>query len=176
MKLHFTADWLRSHIENDPDVDCDAGLPLRDAAPLERLVQAKSRHQSIPGQPSGAAPEQKSVVLFKLVHQLRRKGGLSIAQLAAKIRVDAAELEKVEKEPCYVPNPRTVHQLAEFIGVSARVLERLTAASAAQNDNLTEAAHRFAASSDDLSKLSQAERREFNDFVKVLVSIDKKKG
>lgn len=176
MKLHFTADWLRSHIEHDPDVDCDAGLPLRDATPLGRLVQAKSGHRPTAGQPSAAAPEQKSVVLFKLVHQLRRKDGLSIAQLAAKIRVDAAELEKVEKDPCYVPNPRTVHQLAEFIGVSARALERLTAAAAAQNDNLTEAAHRFAASSDDLSRLSQAERREFNDFVKVLASIDKKNG
>ncbi|ANN60795.1 XRE family transcriptional regulator [Mesorhizobium loti] len=175
MKLHFTADWLRSHIEHDPDVDCDAGLPLRDAAPLERLMQEKSRHQATAGQPS-AAPEQKSVVLFKLVHQLRRKDGLSIAQLAAKIRVDAAELEKVEKDPCYVPGPRTVHQLAEFIGVSARAVEQLTAASSAQNDNLTEAAHRFAASSDDLSKLSQAERRDLNDFVKVLASIDKKNG
>lgn len=176
MKLHFTADWLRSRIENDPDVDCDAGLPLRDAAPLERLMQAKSRHQPTGGQPSAAAPEQKSVVLFKLVHQLRRKDGLSVAQLAAKIRVDAAELEKVEKDPSYIPSPRTVHQLAEFIGVSARAVERLTAASAAQNDNLTEAAHRFAASSDDLSKLSQAERRDLNDFVKVLASIDKKNG
>lgn len=176
MKLHFTADWLRSHIEHDPDVDCDAGIPLRDAAPLERLVQVKSHRQPAQEQQSSPAPEQKSVVLFKLVHQLRRKDGLSIAQLAAKIRVDASELEKVEKDPCYVPGPRTVHQLAEFIGVSARAIERLTAASAAQNDNLTEAAHRFAASSDDLSKLSQAERREFNDFVKVLASIDKKNG
>ncbi|TSE11192.1 helix-turn-helix transcriptional regulator [Mesorhizobium intechi] len=175
MKLHFTADWLRSHIEHDPDVDCDAGLPLRDAAPLERLMQERSRHQATAGQPS-AASEHKTVVLFKLVHQLRRKDGLSIAQLAAKIRVDAAELEKVEKDPCYVPGPRTVHQLAEFIGVSARAVEQLTAASSAQNDNLTEAAHRFAASSDDLSKLSQAERRDLNDFVKVLASIDKKNG
>ncbi|OBQ94272.1 hypothetical protein A9K66_27885 [Mesorhizobium sp. AA23] len=115
-------------------------------------------------------------MLFKLVHQLRRKDGLSIAQLAAKIRVDAAELEKVEKDPSYIPGPRTVHQLAEFIGVSARAVEQLTAASSAQNDNLTEAAHRFAASSDDLSKLSQAERRDLNDFVKVLASIDKKNG
>ncbi|ESZ71843.1 helix-turn-helix domain-containing protein [Mesorhizobium sp. M0045] len=176
MKLHFTADWLRSHIEHDPDVDCDVGLPLRDAAPLERLMQEKSRHQATAGQPNSAAPEQKSAVLFKLVHQLRRKDGLSIAQLAAKIRVDAAELEQVEKDPNYVPGPRTVHQLAEFIGVSARAVGLLTAAASAQNDNLTEAVHRFAASSDDLSKLSQAERRDLNDFVKVLASIDKKNG
>jgi transcriptional regulator with XRE-family HTH domain len=176
MKLHFTADWLRSHIENDPDVDCDAGLPLRDATPLERLMQAKSHQKSTVGQPSVAVPDQKVVVLFKLVHQLRRKDGLSIAQLAGKIRVDVAELERVEKDPSYVPSPRTVHQLAEFIGVSARAVEQLTAASAAQNDNLTEAAHRFAASSDDLSKLSPSERRDLNDFVKVLASIDKKNG
>ena len=41
MKLHFTNDWLRSQIEKDADVECDAGIPLRDAAPLERFVQAE---------------------------------------------------------------------------------------------------------------------------------------
>lgn len=43
MKLQFTNDWLRKQIEKDPDVDCEAGIPLRDTSPLERFVQEEAQ-------------------------------------------------------------------------------------------------------------------------------------
>ncbi|MET1416828.1 helix-turn-helix transcriptional regulator [Roseibium sp. HPY-6] len=175
MKLHFTHDWLRSHIENDPDVDCDAGLPLRDTTPLHRFVSDQTESGSSTPQQADATTGQKSLVLHMLVYQLRRKEGLSIAKLAEQLRVDEAELKQVETNPSYIPKPRTIHQLAIHLKVPAKAIELLTAASSAQNDNLTAAAHRFAARSEDLSKLSTSERREFNDFVKVLASMDKDK-
>lgn len=179
MKLHFTREWLRRHIDNDPDIECDAGFPLLGAEPLKQFVgatppsefagiAARSHEEAVQ-----AAPEQKAiVVLYQVVRLLRQRDQLSRAQLADKIRVDVLEVEKIEDQPDYVPKPRTVHQLAQYLGVPAKAVEQLTAAAQAQNDNLAEAAHRFAASSDDLSKLSRAGKKHFNDFVKVLAAID----
>ena len=56
MKLHFTHDWLRSHIENDPDTECDAGFPLLGADLLKQFVGAVLRGQR---KTSGAASGQK---------------------------------------------------------------------------------------------------------------------
>nr|WP_319387997.1 helix-turn-helix transcriptional regulator [uncultured Cohaesibacter sp.] len=168
MKLHFTHDWLRSHIENDPDIECDAGFPLLGADPLKQFVDAtpEPREEAVV-----AAPEQKAVVvLYQVVRLLRQRDGLSRAQLAEKARIDVNEIETIETRPDYVPKPRTVHQLAEYLGVPAKAIEQLTAAAQPQNDNLAEAAHRFAARSDDLSQLSKAGKKQFNDFVKILAS------
>ncbi len=166
MKLHFTSDWLRSHIENDPDIECEAGFPLLGAEPLKTFAGV------VPAAPDEDVTENRPVVLYQLVRQLRRRDGLTRAQLADKIRIDAQEVETIEIEPEYVPKPRTVHQLADYLGVPAKAVEQLTTAAQAQNDNLAEAAHRFVASSDDLSKLSRAEKKRLDDFVKVLASFD----
>lgn len=169
MKLHFTSDWLRSHIENDLDIECDAGFPLLDAEPLKQFVSiAPQAHEK-----KSAAPEQKAVVvLYQVVRLLRQRDRLSRAQLADKVRIAVKEVETIETQPNYVPKPRTVHQLAEYLGVSAKAIEQLTVAVQPQNDNLAQAAHRFAANSDDLSKLSRAGKKQFNDFVKILASTD----
>ena len=166
MKLHFTSDWLRSHIENDPDIECEAGFPLLGAEPLNQFVGAASHA------PQENEPELKTAVLFQLVRQLRRWDGLTRAQLAAIIRIDAKEVEAIEAQPEYVPKPRTVHQLADYLGVPAKAVEQLTSAAHAPSDSLAEAAHRFVASSDDLSKLSKAEKKLLDDFVKVLAAFD----
>lgn len=164
MKLHFTSEWLRSHIENDPDIECDAGFPLLGAEPLNQFVGAA------PNAPKET--QHKSVVLYQLVRQLRRRDGLTRAQLAAMIRIDAREIETIEADPEYVPRPRTVHQLADYLGVPAKAVEQLTSAAQDQDNSLAEAAHRFAASSDDLSKLTKAEKKLFDDFVRVLAAFN----
>ena len=38
MKLIFSNDWLRSQIEKDPGLECDAGFPLMSAEPLRKFV------------------------------------------------------------------------------------------------------------------------------------------
>ena len=166
MKLHFTSEWLRSHIESDPDIECEAGFPLLGAEPLNQFVRAA------PHAPQEDEPEQRTVVLFQLVRQLRRRDGLTREQLAAKIRIDEQEVETIEARPEYVPRPRTVHQLAHYLGVPAKAVEQLTSAAHVQDNGLAEAAHRFAASSDDLSRLTRAEKKHFDDFVRVLAAFD----
>lgn len=168
MKIHFTHDWLRSHIENDPDNECDAGFTLLSANPLKQFVGAEPQPPEVA---SVVARERKDVVvLYQVVRLLRQRDGLSRAQLAEKARIDAKEIETIETHPDYVPKPRTVHQLAEYLGVPAKAIEQLTSAVQPLNDNLAEAVHRFAASSDDLSQLSKSGKKQFNDFVKILAS------
>jgi transcriptional regulator with XRE-family HTH domain len=163
MKLHFTNDWLRSQIDLDADIECDAGVPVHDTSPLERFLQSKLNQQT--GEP---APEQKMAVLHVLVHQLRRRDNLTVSQLAERIRVEAAELETIERDRDYVPRPRTLHMLASYMKVSTQAVQSLTSDAIARNDNVTEAALKFAASSKDLSSLTSAERRGLNNFVKFL--------
>jgi len=164
MKLHFTNDWLRSQIEKDADIECDAGIPLRDTAPIARFARPAPNDQANP------APEGKMTVLHVLVHQLRRRDNLTVAQLADRIRIDIEEVETIERDPNYVPRPRTMHMLAEYMKVSTQAVQSLTADAIARNDNMAQAALKFAASSKDLSALTNAERRGLNDFVKFLAS------
>lgn len=159
MKLHFTSDWLRAKIESDPDIECDAGLPLLRSAPLKQFVEEELVLDTT---------ERVPAVLHMLVRQVRRRDKLSVAQLADHLRVEELELQKIEREPDYVPAPRTMHQLAEYLGVSAVAVQKLTVGAVKQDDGVVEAAYKFAASSNDLSSLSEAERRSLNDFVKAL--------
>ncbi len=169
MKLHFTPDWLRRHIESDPDIECEAGFPLRDATPLEQFIEKEASAKPV----STAAPERKSVVLHVLIHQVRRRDHLTIAQFADRIRVEATELEEIESNPSYVPRPRTLHKIAEYLKVPATAVQSLTADAIARNDNVTKEALRFAASSEDLTALTKTERQGLNDFVKFLAKLDK---
>ncbi len=79
-------------------------------------------------------------VLNVLVHQLRRRDSLSVAQLAERLRVDVDELMSIERDPNYVPRPRTMHQLADYMKVSTQVVQSLTAETITRNDNITQAA------------------------------------
>lgn len=168
MKLHFTSEWLQRQIDRDEDLDTEAGIPLRDTTSLAALVQkdAAPATAQVPVQARSAQPQM--AVLHFLVHQLRRRDGLTIPQLADRIRVEPEELEHIEQDPSYVPRPRTMHMLASYMKVSTQAVQSLTVDAIARNDNVAQAALKFAASSKDLSALSSAERRGLNDFVKFL--------
>jgi len=165
MKLRFTNHWLRSQIDKDADIECDAGIPLRDSTSITHFTHPEAASVA-------TAPGLKMAVLSVLVHQLRRRDGLSVTQLAERLRVDADELANVESDPNYVPRPRTMHQLADYMKVSTQAVQSLTAEAIARNNNIAQAALKFAASSKDLSQLSNAERRGLNDFVKFLASYE----
>lgn len=168
MKLRFTNEWLKQKIRRDGDVEVEAGIPLLDSSLIARFVRQSDG-------PRDASKELSRKPLQVLIHQVRRRDGLSIAQFADKIRVDATEIASIETDPLFVPRPRTIHQLADYLKVPAPAVQSLTSDDVANDDGLREAATRFAASSDDLSTLSRAERRSLNDFVKALASYDKAK-
>ena len=168
MKLHVDYNWLRSRIESDPDVETDAGRAVRSSK------NVMSAAESCDAAAFAAAHADSKLGL--LIHQTRRLKQLTIAQLADQVRIDPEEVKTIEADPSYTPMPRTVHKIAKFVNVPPRSLLNLLPGAAANDVQLEKAVERFAASSDDLSKLSRSERRQLNDFVKFLVTWNSEKS
>ncbi len=78
-------------------------------------------------------------------------------------------VRQLRRDPHHRPRPRVVHQLATVFGVPERSLMKLSGATITKDHDFEEEAMRFAAKSDDMSKLSREEQRALNDYVKYLV-------
>lgn len=172
MKLHFTSDWLCGHIDSDPDIEHDAGFPLRDTVPLMQFVDKESA-QIIDKETQSKKP--KAAILHVLLHQVRRRDHLSIYQFADLIRVEVTQLENIENDPDFVPRPRTLHKIAEYLNIPTTAVQNLTVDAVNINEAVAEEALRFAASSEDLTALTGTERQGLNSFVKFLSKLDKVK-
>lgn len=163
MEMLISQDWLRRKVESDPDVDTESGPSL---ATLESIGMFLPTELT-------PADENKVVSLVQafgvLVRQLRRQKQWTVDELAKRARVDAEDLRQIERDPHFRPRPRVVHQLAEVFGMPERSLMKLSGATITQDNGFQEEAMRFAAKSDDMSKLSRDEQRALNDYVKYLI-------
>jgi transcriptional regulator with XRE-family HTH domain len=164
MEMLVSRDWIRNKIAADPEMDAEAGVP---AALLEDLGMF------IPGDLEDTQQPDEKIVRLKLafgvlIRQLRRRDELSINALAQRARIAEEELRTIEHDPHYKPRPRTVHQLAQYFKVPEREMMKLSGATRTFDAEFQEVAYRFAANSDDLSKLTDAERQALNEYVKYL--------
>ncbi|MBW4985875.1 helix-turn-helix domain-containing protein [Mameliella sp. CS4] len=164
MKLMFNQEWLNLRIKDDAGEACEVGAPIHRAADFTAAIHAAREETD-----KADKPAHRKGVLGLLVLQVRRRDKLTVAELAQRLRVDPAELEALETNPDYGPQPRTLHQLSGYTEIPATNLMRLTPDAHNVNGDLESAAMKFAASSDDVSDLSRTERRGLNDFVKFLV-------
>ena len=105
--------------------------------------------------------------LGALIQMLRRDKRLSVEELAERARVDAAELQGIERDPTFDPSPRTIYQLEQHFKLRERSLVMLSGAVHVGND-VREEAVRFAASSENIHGLTKKERTLLNQFVKFL--------
>ena len=108
-------------------------------------------------------------VFGRFVEFARRTRGLSVERLAEEAEVDLAELVAIERDSVRQPEPRTIYQLAIVLHVSSGKLLELSGLAEPRDQELDEAALRFAARSEPSAKLSSAEQDAFEEFVKVLV-------
>ena len=98
---------------------------------------------------------------------LRRREQLSADELAQEARVNASELRRIELDPTFDPNPRTIFQLEQYFKLSSRSLVVLSGA-VHVDDDVREEVVRFAAKSEDISGLTKKQRKLLNRFVKFL--------
>lgn len=105
--------------------------------------------------------------LGALVQMLRRREQLTIDELAHNARVAASELRRIELDPAFDPNPRTIFQLEQYFNLADRSLVVLSGA-VQVDDDVREEAVRFAASSGHISELTKEERRHLHQYVKFL--------
>lgn len=154
--LESSEDALREAL-TDSGEDFDA-LAARGKAAAERALSETSNFAGIEDLHRG---------LGALVQMLRRRDHLSVDELAQRARVDVAELRRIELDPSYDPNPRTIFQLARHFKLPERIL--LVLSGAVQVDGeVREEAVRFAASSEGISGLDKERSKLLSHFVKFL--------
>ena len=162
MEMLISHDWLRRNIASDPDQDTDTGPSV---AVLESLGMFLPDNLS-------AQDDEKVARLVQafgvLVRQLRRHRQWTVDELARRARVDVDDLRLVERDPHFRPRPRLVHQLANVFDVPEHALMKLSGSTITRDVGFKEEAIRFAAKSDDMSKLSRDEQRALNEYVKYL--------
>ena len=161
MKLDLSEKWLRQRAELDDKADVSAGT-----LDISRL--AASRPANVVTMQASAEPESPNPAFGKLINLWRREKGMRIDTLAEKARVDIAELIEIERNLNYVPEPRTVYQLAKILGLPSERLLELSGNLIARDTTLGQEAVRFAARSESVEKLSKEEHRALEEFVKYL--------
>jgi transcriptional regulator with XRE-family HTH domain len=162
MKMMISRDRLREKIINDPDLDQEAGFPTSAFETIGMFIS-----------PSLAPANDDNVVKLKeafglFVRQLRRREKLSMSELSAKARIDEDEIWKIEHDLNHKPRPRTVHQLASVFNLPERSLMKLSGATITRDEAFQQEAFRFAAKSEDMAKLSHAEQKALNEYIRFL--------
>lgn len=111
---------------------------------------------------------ERPAVFGRLIEFARRARSLSVEELAKEADVELGELVAVEWSLVPPSEPRTIYKLAKVLDLPTPRLLQLAGLAEARDERLDDAAVRFAAQSEPTAKLSRAERRAFEEFVKVL--------
>jgi HTH-type transcriptional regulator, competence development regulator len=161
MKMNLSKEWLRQRAALDDDADCSAGTLNLNRLPANRPSNVGTMHAS-------AETESPNPAFGRLINLWRRKKGLRIDALAEKARIDVAELIEIERNLNYVPEPRTVYQLAKTLDLPSERMLELSGNLIVRDSSLGQEAVRFAARSESVEKLSKDEQRALEEFVKFL--------
>jgi HTH-type transcriptional regulator, competence development regulator len=161
MKLNLSKEWFKRRAELDDKAEVSAGM-----LNLNRLPAAHASNIV----PMRAATEADSPnpAFGKLINLWRRKKGLRVEILADKAKIDVAELIEIERNLNYVPEPRTVYQLAKTLGLPSNRMLELSGNLMVRDLSLGQEAVRFAARSESVEKLTKDEQRALEEFVKFL--------
>ncbi len=168
MNLIVSREWLKNKIVTDPDLETDAGLALALLEGVGVLVPSDRSAGEVALLPDDRVVQLR-YALGALVRLLRHRDELSIAELADKAKVAEEEVRGIERDPHYMPRPRTLHHLAKHFSLPVDHLMQLSGAKRTVDRVLYNEAVRFAARSEDMSTLTDEERQALNAFVKLLV-------
>lgn len=135
---------------------------------LERIGKALDQRVSVRMTPRD--PETKVIhfVFREVIAALRKRKGLTVDELAAKLAIDRNEIVAMERDEDYSLEPFVLYKLSQFYGIPQQQLAALAGAIAAPSSALREEASRFAARSESFAKLTQDEKRTLDEFVKFL--------
>jgi transcriptional regulator with XRE-family HTH domain len=115
MKFHMTSEWLAKKLAEGDDIDVGAG-----GTRLEDLKREVARKTVTPTVLASAPTDIAKVVRF-----VREQRGWTRTDMAQLADIDAAEVESIETNPGFDPEPRTVAQLADLCGFSAVLFAEL---------------------------------------------------
>jgi DNA-binding XRE family transcriptional regulator len=146
----------------------ETGLDLESIGSKGLALAKRAIDQNKQSSPEG----ENYIVLHKglnsLLIMLRRRDGLDEGELAQKADVDEAEIRKIECEPGYEANPRTIYKLEREFNLPSGVLAKLSGAIKYNSPCLEERVLEFAANAKSIGKLNRSERQLLAEFVKFL--------
>ena len=161
MKMNLTREWFSKRAALDDKAEVSAGRLDLDRLPAARPPNVRTMH-------AASEVDNPNPAFGRLINLWRRKKGLRIDALAEQARIDAGELIEIEQNLNYVPEPRTVYQLAKTLGLPSERMLELSGNLMVRDSSLGQEAVRFAARSESVEKLSKDEQRALEEFVKFL--------
>ena len=165
MIIERTKEWWLARAVREGDAAVSAGLLAIDPVAGDP-----------PAAGDGLQHEENRSAFGKFVNLMRRRQGLSIERLADKAELDASEVLIIEDDIHFVPEPRTVYKLAQVFDVPQRKLMELAGLAAANDDELRREAVRFAARSESMERLTDAESAALEAFIAALSKQDPQSG
>jgi transcriptional regulator with XRE-family HTH domain len=161
MKMNLSKEWLSQRAALDDKADVSAGTLDLDRLPAVHPSNVISMQTS-------AEAESPNPAFGRLINLWRRKKGFRIEVLADKARIDVSELIEIERNLNFVPEPRTVYQLAKTLDLPSERMLELSGNLLLRDASLGKEAVRFAARSESVEKLSKDEQMALEEFVKFL--------
>ncbi len=155
MKIKVTEEWCVSQAQCEAGAEVGAGVIALD--------------------PTFEADDEKiepiddsRIALKRFVELSRRQKNLSRQQLAEQADIDLSELEGIETDMHYMPETRTMYQLATVFGVSQKKLMGLSGLTQPKDVSYVEEAVRYAARSESISNLTPEEQAALDGLIAVL--------
>jgi len=160
-ELICTTQSVISRLE-DSDYDGHS-LPM-----LDRIAKALHKRVKVSIEEPQVREDTVHYAFRRFVQAARRKCGLTIRQVSKKLEIDSTELERLESDPSYHPSPVTLTKLSKFYGVNQELLAALAGTIKNVPPELKRQANRFTTQSDAIAKLSNAERKALDEFMRFL--------
>ena len=155
MKIEVTKDWCEAMARQEADVEVGAGLIAADP-----IFNGEAAHDT--------TFDESRIALGRFVHLMRRRDKLSLEALAERADVDLAELMSIEFDAHYLPESRTLYQLAHTFKVSHKKLMGLSGLTKPKDVQYVEEAVRYAARSESIETLSAEEQAALEWLISVL--------
>lgn len=164
MKLERSKEWWLAQARREGDAPVGAGIMAFDPKPEQEAAPRPVE-----------ALEEVRIAFGRLINLSRRRRGYTLERLAEIASLDPSELLKIEDDVRYVPEPRTVYQLAKTFEFSHQYMLQLAGLAAANDDGFRHEAVRFAARSESFEKLTPEETSALEAFVQILSEQDSKR-
>jgi DNA-binding XRE family transcriptional regulator len=162
MNIKLTDWWYQERLKEDRGQDYTTG----------RIAEQPVDKGNCNGVAAGVTEEEFSDLhaFGALVQMLRRDRRLGVQELAAQAAIDAAEIVCIEKDPAFVPKPRTVTKIAEYFKLPVRSVVKIANVTTAHGEREKVAAVRFAANAANMMELTAEEKKALQEFVDFLCS------
>lgn len=171
MTIEFTKDWCLAMARLEAGMEVGAGTTAIDPV-FTQEVEAV-RHGETSAALADSDGDESRLALGRFVTLMRRRGRLSIEQLANKADIEIGDLLSLEKDAHHIPEVRTIYRLAMVFGVSQKKLMGLSGLTRPKDVRYVGEAVRYAARSESISELTAEEAAALDGLIALLSEKDR---